>query len=246
MKGVVLCGGLGTRLEPLTKVTNKHLLPVYDRPMVFYPLQTLQKAGIKEVMVVVAGEFAGDFIRILKNGEEFGFTKLVYGYQEKPNGGIADALRLAEDFADGDDITVVLGDNTTNANISFLKEDRMFHPSMLEETPRAHLFLKKVTDPHRFGVPTISNNKIIEIIEKPAIPKSDYAITGMYIYDKNVFNYIKKSKPSERGELEITDINNLYIENGEISYTILGDDIFWKDAGTFGSLFEASKYWKNK
>ena len=234
MKGVILCGGLGSRLYPLTHVTNKHLLPVYDRPMVFYPIQTLVKAGIKEVLVIVGGPFAGSFISILKNGKDFGLRKLEYAYQEG-EGGIAHALSLAEDFAKGDSITVILGDNVTDSNIS--KQVKAFKRG-------ATIFLKKVKDLNRYGVPVFKKDKIIKIEEKPKKPKSDYAVTGLYIYDNNCFKYIHKIKPSARGELEITDVNNFYIKNKSLNWGVL--DGYWQDAGTIASLYNANEYWAKR
>ncbi len=236
MKGVVLAGGLGTRLYPLTYATNKHLLPVYNKPMVFYPIETLVRAGIEEILVVTGGPHAGHFLRVLKNGKEIGVDHLEYVFQEKPDGGIADALSLAEDFADGKPITVILGDNTTDAKIK--KHVESFDGG-------AMIFLKKVPDPERFGVPEFDNkNNIIKIEEKPKIPKSAYAVTGVYIYDKNVFEIIKKLKPSKRGQLEITDVNNTYIKRGKLRWSELKG--FWTDAGTYASLFKANKYWALK
>lgn len=238
MKGVVLAGGLGTRLYPLTYATNKHLLPVYDRPMIYYPIQTLAKAGIKDILVVVSGPHAGHFIRVLKNGEDFHINHLEYAYQEKPDGGIADALALAEDFADKESITVILGDNTTDADLS---------QGVSNFKDGSVVYLKKVPDPERFGVPKFDKNdpkKIIEIIEKPKSPPSNYAVTGVYIYDNNVFKYIKDCKPSKRGQLEITDVNNIYISNGKLTWREL--DGYWLDCGTFNTLFTAGKYWSKK
>ena len=238
MKGVILAGGLATRLYPVTFATNKHLLPVYDKPMIFYPIQTLVKAGIKEILIIVSGPHSGHFIRVLKNGKELGVSHLEYAYQEKPNGGIADALSLAEDFADGGPITVILGDNTTDADIS--EEVKKFKKG-------AVVFLKKVPDPERFGVPKFDpndNSKIIEIIEKPKKPPSNYAVTGVYIYDNKVFDHIKKCKPSWRGELEITDVNNYYIKDKELTWAELKG--YWWDAGTFPTLLYANVYWAKK
>ncbi|HKC14979.1 MAG TPA: sugar phosphate nucleotidyltransferase [Patescibacteria group bacterium] len=238
MKGVILAGGLGTRLYPLTHVSNKHLLPIYDKPMIFYPIQTLVNAGIKEVLIVTSGPHVGHFLGVLKNGKELGLDHLEYAYQEKPDGGIADALSLAEDFADGDSVTVILGDNATDADIA---------SAVSNFKDGALLFLKKVSDPHRFGVAVFDAKdpkKIAQIEEKPKTPKSDMAVTGLYIYDSKVFKYIKEVKPSARGELEITDVNNKYIENGELRWTELRG--FWSDAGTFDSLFQTSSYWANK
>jgi len=209
MKGVILAGGLGTRLEPLTLATNKHLLPIFDQPMIFYPIKTLVKAGIKEVMIVTSGPHAGHFIRVLKNGKELGLKHLEYGYQNNPVGGIADALSVSQDFADNGSIAVILGDNTTDADIG--SAVRKFQEGAL-------IFLKKVPDPKRFGVPVFDKKdrkKIIKIEEKPRKPKSPYAVTGLYIYDNQVFDYIKKCKPSKRGQLEITEVNNYYIKAGK-------------------------------
>lgn len=238
MKGIILAGGLGTRLYPLTHATNKHLLPVFDQPMVFYPIQTLVQSGIKDIMVVVSGPHSGHFIRVLKNGKELGAEHLEYAYQENPEGGIADAMRLAEDFADGGPITVILGDNTTDADVA--EPIKSFKKGAL-------VFLKKVPDPERFGVPVFDPNdksKIIQIEEKPKEPKSEYAVTGLYIYDNKVFNFIKQIEPSDRGQLEITDVNNLYIEAGELTWAPLNG--FWTDAGTVESLFRANAYWAKK
>lgn len=239
MKGVILAGGLGTRLYPLTYVTNKHLLPIYDKPMIFYPIQTLVNAGIKEILIVTSGPHVGHFLGVLKNGKELG-VKLEYAYQEKPDGGIADALSLAEDFADGNNIAVILGDNTTDADIS---------DTVSSFQDGAIVFLKQVQDPKRFGIAVFDgNNKenIVRIDEKPQNPESNYAVTGLYIYDKNVFDFIKKCDPNfaGRGELEITEVNNFYIQNGKLRWKELTG--FWSDAGTFDSLFHASSYWYQK
>jgi len=235
MRGVVLAGGLGTRLHPLTFATNKHLLPVFDKPMIFYPIETLVRAGITEVMVITGGPHAGDFIRVLKNGKELGLTHLEYAYQEG-GGGIADALSLAEDFAGGKPIIVILGDNTTDADISQVVQ------SFREG---AVVFLKEVPDPQRFGVPRFSKEgRIVEIIEKPVEPPSQFAVTGLYIYDAQVFNYIRTLAPSARGELEITDVNNCYLRDGKLSWALL--EGFWSDAGTFESLVRVSVYWARK
>lgn len=237
MKGVVLAGGLGTRLYPLTYATNKHLLPVFDKPMVFYPIFTLVRAGIKEIMVVTGGPHAGHFIRVLKNGKQLGIKHLEFAYQEN-EGGIAHALSLAEDFSDNGPLAVILGDNTTDADIS--KEVASFKEG-------AMIFLKEVPDPERFGVPVFDKRnpkKIIKIEEKPRKPKSSYAVTGLYIYDHKVFDYIKMTRPSKRGELEITDVNNFYIKEGKLRWAELKG--FWSDAGTFRTLFLASQYWAKK
>jgi len=237
MKGVVLAGGLGTRLYPLTFATNKHLLPVFDKPMIFYPIQTLVRAGIREILVVTGGPYAGHFLRVLKNGKELGVKHLEYAYQEG-EGGIAQALSLTEDFADGGPLAVILGDNTTDANI---------RPVVERFKEGAVVFLKKVSDPKRFGVPVFSKKdpkKIIRIEEKPEKPRSSYAVTGLYIYDNRVFDFIRKCKPSARGELEITDVNNFYIKEGKLKWEELKG--WWLDSGTFETLFLANKYWAAK
>lgn len=236
MKGIILAGGLGTRLYPLTYATNKHLLPIYDKPMIFYPINTLVSAGIKEVMIVTGGPYAGHFIRVLKNGKELGLTHLEYAYQEK-EGGIADALSICEDFCGKESFTVILGDNTTDADIS---------GATSKFKSGAMIFLKKVPDPGRFGVPVFdkSNKKIIAIEEKPKNPQSPYSVIGLYVYDNKVFEYIRQIKPSGRGELEITDVNNLYIKKNEMSWSELGG--FWSDAGTFRSLYFANRFWAEK
>lgn len=238
MKGVILAGGLGTRLYPLTHATNKHLLPVYDQPMIFYPIQTLVRSGVKNIMIVTSGPHAGHFIQVLNNGKELGVDHLEYSYQENPVGGIADALRLTEDFADGEPLVVILGDNTTDANIG---------PVVKNFRKGALVFLKKVVDPKRFGVPVFDRKdkkKIVKIEEKPRDPKSDFAVTGLYIYDAKVFNYIRTMKPSSRGQMEITDVNNCYIRDRALVWSELTG--FWTDAGTFESLFQANLYWAKK
>lgn len=238
MKGIILAGGLATRLYPLTFATNKHLLPVYDKPMVFYPIATLVDAGITEILVVTSGPHAGHFISVLKNGKELGVTHLEYAYQENPKGGIADALALAEDFADGGPIAAILGDNTTDAD---------FSEAISTFVEGAMIFIKKVDDPTRFGVPRFDPadpTKIVEIVEKPADPPSNFAVTGLYLYDNNVFEAIKTCKPSDRGELEITDVNNYYINKGLLKWTEF--DGYWRDAGTMDTLFAAGSYWADK
>lgn len=238
MKGVILAGGLGTRLYPLTHVTNKHLLPVYDKPMIFYPIETLVKAGITEVLIVTSGPHVGDFLGVLKNGKELGLTHLEYAYQEKPDGGIADALSLAESFADNENLAVILGDNTTDADIS--ENVKSFKDGAL-------IFVKEVDDAKRFGVAVFDEKdqeKIIGIEEKPQNPKSNLAVTGLYFYDNNVFNIIKKIEPSQRGELEISDVNNEYIKEGKLKWAKLNG--YWSDAGTFKSLYLATRYWAEK
>jgi len=231
MKGVILAGGIGSRLYPLTRVTNKHLLPVYDRPMVYYPIQTLVNAGIRDILIVTGGQGAGDFLRLLGNGKDFGLKHLNYTYQEG-EGGIADALRLAEDFAEGDRICVVLGDNIIENNIRAACE------KFAHQERGAHIILKEVPDPERFGVPAFEDGKVIRIEEKPKAPPSQYAVIGIYMYDETVFERIRKLKPSGRGELEITDVNNQYLADRTLTYSIL--DGWWTDAGTFESLLRAT------
>lgn len=231
MKGVILAGGLGSRLRPLTKVTNKHLLPVYDKPMIYYPLETLCKAGISDIMIVTGGTSAGDFLRLLGNGREFGLNDIYYTYQEG-EGGIADALRLCEHFAEGDRICVILGDN-------IIQDDILPYRRAFDEQPNgARLLLKEVHDPERFGVAEVAGDRIVGIVEKPTEPKSSYAVTGVYFYDATVFDYIKDLKPSKRNELEITDVNNAYLAAGNLRYDILAG--WWTDAGQFESLHHAS------
>jgi glucose-1-phosphate thymidylyltransferase len=232
MKGIVLAGGLGTRLHPLTKVTNKHLLPVYNRPMIYYPIQTLVNVGIRDILLVTGGNNAGDFLKLLGNGREFGLKHLDYTYQEG-EGGIADALRLAEHFADREPVCVVLGDNIIERNI--VRAARAFH----EQKVGAKILLKEVKDPQRFGVPVLDGNKVVRIEEKPAQPRSPYAVTGIYFYDARVFEIIHTLTPSGRGELEITDVNNAYIEAGQLTWDVL--DGWWTDAGTIESLLLANQ-----
>jgi len=231
MKGVILAGGLGSRLHPLTKITNKHLLPVYDQPMVYYPIRTLINAGIKDIMIVTGGNSAGDFLRLLGNGKGFGLKHLNYTYQEG-EGGIADALSLVEHFADDGPVCVVLGDNIIEGNVrDAAKEYR-------QQGKGAKILLKKVPDPQRFGVPELDGKRVLQIEEKPTSPKSDMAVIGIYFYDSTVFDIIKTLVPSGRGELEITDVNNHYIDRGEMTWNEL--EGWWTDAGTFGSLLNAS------
>lgn len=231
MKGAVLAGGSGSRLYPLTKITNKHLLPVYDKPMIFYPIQTLVNAGITEILVVTGGKNAGDFLRLLGNGREFGLKRLHYAYQEG-EGGIAEALSLAEPFAEGEELCVVLGDNLMEYNLCAAVE------SFQKQALGARVILKEVPDPGRFGVPEIRGRHIVRIEEKPKAPKSAYAVTGFYFYDATVFDKIRRLTPSGRGELEITDVNNCYLQEGTLTFDIL--DGWWTDAGTFESLLRAS------
>jgi glucose-1-phosphate thymidylyltransferase len=231
MKGVILAGGLGRRLHPLTKITNKHLLPVYDKPMIFYPLQTLINAGIDDILIVTGGNDAGDFLRLLGNGKEFGLKHLNYTYQEG-EGGIADALALAEHFSDYEKIVVILGDNVIEGNIAETVKD------FRKQKEGAKILLKEVPDPQRFGVPEIVDGNIVRIEEKPMVPKSKYAVIGIYMYDSKVFDIIGTLKPSHRGELEITDVSNAYIREGKMAYGVLQG--WWSDAGTFASLLRTS------
>jgi glucose-1-phosphate thymidylyltransferase len=231
MKGIVLAGGLGSRLRPLTAVTNKHLLPVYDQPMIYYPIQTLVNAGVTDIMIVTGGNSAGDFLRLLGNGKAFGLKHLNYAYQEG-EGGIADALSLVEHFAAGDSICVVLGDNIIEGNIGAAA--RAYHA----QGRGAKIILRRVPDPQRFGVPVLAGPQVVRIEEKPAEPKSEYAVIGIYMYDGEVFDIIRTLQPSGRGELEITDVNNAYIERDEMTWDEL--EGWWTDAGTFESLLLAS------
>jgi len=242
MKGIILAGGTGSRLYPLTKVTNKHLLPVYNQPMIYYPLNTLVKAGIREIMIVSGPGHAGHFLELLGSGAEFGI-KLTYEIQEKA-GGIAEALGCAENWADDENVAVILGDNIFEDDVQF---------DITSFKNGAKIFLKEVPDASRFGVVELKKKRLISIEEKPEIPKSNYAVTGLYLYDSKVFSIIKKLKPSGRGELEITDVNNSYLKKGMMQYSILKG--YWSDAGTFDSLLRASllvqKYslkitWKEK
>ncbi|MCS7313917.1 MAG: sugar phosphate nucleotidyltransferase [Bryobacterales bacterium] len=231
MKGVVLAGGTGSRLYPLTKITNKHLLPVYDRPMIFYPIEMLVEAGIRDILIVTGGRNAGDFLRLLGNGREFGLSHLNYTYQEG-EGGIAEALSLAEHFADGQKICVVLGDNLIEGSIRGAVEE------FRRQERGARILLKEVPDAERFGVAEIRGDRIVRIEEKPRHPKSRYAVTGIYMYDNTVFDKIRRLVPSARGELEITDVNNMYIEEGTMTFSFL--EGWWTDAGTFDSLLRAA------
>lgn len=231
MKGVVLAGGTGSRMFPLTKITNKHLLPIYDKPMIYYPIQTLVEAGIRDIMIVTGGRNAGDFLRLLANGKEFGLVHLDYTYQEG-EGGIADALALAEHFADGQKLCVVLGDNIIEGSIREAVQD------FSKQERGAKILLKEVPDAERFGVAEIDGNSIVGIEEKPAKPKSDYAVIGIYMYDETVFDKTRTLVPSHRGELEITDVNNAYIREGTMTFAHL--DGWWTDAGTFDSLLRAN------
>src|SRR5580698_9244804 len=233
MKGVVLAGGTGSRLNPLTRVTNKHLLPIYDKPMIYYPIQTLVNAGITEILLVTGGKNAGEFLRLLGNGKEFGLKHMNYTYQER-EGGIAEALGLAEHFADGEPICVILGDNLIENNITAAAEN------FRKQAHGAKVILKQVPDAQRFGVAEINGNQVVKIEEKPVDPKSDYAVIGIYFYDGSVFEKIHRLKPSGRGELEITDVNNFYIQEDTLTYEML--DGWWTDAGTFESLLRANNF----
>ena len=231
MKGVVLAGGTGSRLNPLTRVTNKHLLPVYDKPMVYYPIQTLVNAGIQEILLVTGGKNAGEFLRLLGNGRDFGLKHIHYTYQEG-EGGIAEALGLAEHFADGDPVCVVLGDNIIENNVLQAVEN------FKRQSSGAKILLKEVQDAERFGVAEVRGDRVVGIEEKPRNPRSNFAVIGVYLYDSTVFRKIRRLKPSGRGELEITDVNNFYLEEGNLTYEIL--DGWWTDAGTFESLLRAN------
>jgi glucose-1-phosphate thymidylyltransferase len=231
MKGIVLAGGIGSRLHPLTKITNKHLLPIYNKPMIYYPIETLVNAGISEIMIVTGGRNAGDFLRLLANGKEFGLKHLDYTYQEG-EGGIADALSLTEHFAEGEKVCVILGDNIIERNIRRAADEFRRQPA------GAKILLKEVSDAERFGVAEIRGDRIAGIEEKPPRPKSNYAVIGIYFYDGGVFEKVKKLKPSNRGELEITDVNNAYIQEGAMTYDFL--EGWWTDAGTFDSLRRAT------
>jgi len=231
MKGVILAGGLGTRLYPLTKVTNKHLLPIHDKPMIYYPIQALINAGIDDILIVTGGNNAGDFLKLLGNGKDFGLKHINYTYQEG-EGGIAEALGLAEFFAAGDKTCVVLGDNIIEKNVRKAVE------AFRKQKGGAKILLKEVPDPERFGVPELRGDRIVKVEEKPEEPKSSYAVIGIYLYDAAVFDVVKTLKPSHRGELEITDVNNRYIEKGLMTWDIL--EGWWTDAGTFESLLRAN------
>lgn len=231
MKGVILAGGLGTRLYPLTKITNKHLLPVYSKPMITYPVECLVRAGIDDILIVTGGNHPGDFLRLLGNGKEYGVNNISYAYQEG-EGGIADALALAENHAACGPVCVVLGDNLLEKTI------RVAVDEYRKQGKGARILLKEVEDPKRFGVPVLEGNRVIKIIEKPEDPPSCFAVTGIYMYDTQVFDFIKTLNPSQRGELEITDVNNLYINQGTMTWSLI--DGWWTDAGTFDSLLKAS------
>jgi glucose-1-phosphate thymidylyltransferase len=231
MKGVILAGGLGTRLYPLTKITNKHLLPIYDRPMIYYPIEALIGAGIRDIMIVTGGKKSGDFLSLLGNGSDFGLKHLNYTYQ-KGEGGIAEALGLCEHWAAGEPVCVILGDNIIEKNVA--RAVRNFS----EQRVGAKIMLKEVHDPQRFGVAELKGERVLAIEEKPKSPKSNLAVIGIYLYDARVFEIIKTLEPSDRGELEITDVNNWYIRDGSMTCEVL--DGWWTDAGTFESLLRAA------
>jgi len=231
MKGVILAGGLGTRLYPLTKITNKHLLPIFDRPMIYYPIEALVNAGITDIMIVTGGKKSGDFLSLLGNGSDFGLKHLNYTYQ-KGEGGIAEALGLCEHWASGDEICVILGDNIIEHNIAHAVRN------FREQKGGAKIMLKEVHDPERFGVANLKGDKVVGIEEKPRNPVSNRAVIGIYMYDARVFEIIKTLEPSDRGELEITDVNNWYIRDGSMTYEVL--EGWWTDAGTFESLRRAA------
>ncbi|HEB54101.1 MAG TPA: spore coat protein [bacterium] len=232
MKGVVLAGGLGSRLYPLTKITNKHLLPVFDKPMIYYPIQCLVNAGITDILIVTGGNYAGHFLQLLRNGSDFGLRRLGYAYQEG-EGGIADALKLAEEFADGESIAVVLGDNIIEGNIKKAVDD------FEQQGKGAKILLKEVHDPERFGVATVDGDgKVLRIVEKPKEPETNLAVIGIYMYDAEVFEICRDLKPSDRGELEITDVNNEYVRRGTLTSEVLKG--WWTDAGTFESLYRSA------
>lgn len=237
MKGVILAGGMGSRLRPMTLVTNKHLLPVFDRPMIYYPIQTLLNAAIHDILIVTGGEHAGDFLKLLRNGKHLGIRHLEYAYQEG-EGGIADALKLAEDFADGDKVCVVLGDNIIQGNVRRAAGD------FFTQRSGAKVMLKEVPDPERFGVVRFEgegpSRRIAEILEKPKNPPSRFAVTGIYFYDADVFTMCNSLDPSARGELEITDVNNMYLKRGDLTYDVL--EGWWTDAGTIESLYRAATF----
>ena len=237
MKGIVLAGGTGSRLSPLTRVTNKHLLPIYDKPMIYYPLHTLVEAGIQDILIVTGGNNAGDFLRLLRNGKDFGLNQLSFAYQEG-EGGIADALRLAEPFAAGEKICVILGDNILENSIRGARE-RFEH-----QRDGALILLKEVQDPERFGVPVFEGKRIVRIEEKPKVSGSPYAVIGVYFYDATVFDRVRTLRPSGRGEFEITDVNNSFLFEEQLSYDVI--DGGWTDAGTFESLWRATKMVREK
>ena len=232
--GIVCAGGLGTRMYPLTYATSKHLLPIYNKPMIYYPIQTLVNAGIKDVVIVTGGPHAGHYMQVLRDGKDLGLNHIYYAYQAQ-EGGISQAIACADPYAEGKDVAVILGDNCTDANIT--KEIQEF-------TDGAMVFLKEVSDPQRFGVPEFKDGRLAAIYEKPQVPPSNYAVTGVYLYDKTVFDRIRELKPSVRGELEVTDLNNSYLKDGKLNWSKLQG--YWRDAGEFEAMYEVSTYWRNK
>ncbi|OGX39147.1 MAG: spore coat protein [Omnitrophica WOR_2 bacterium RIFCSPHIGHO2_02_FULL_68_15] len=232
MKGIILAGGLGKRLWPLTKITNKHLLPVYDRPMIYYPILSLVEAGIRDILIVTGGNHAGEFLRLLGNGSSFGLSHINYTYQEG-EGGIAQALGLARHFAGGHRSVVILGDNILENSIL------PYVDGFRRQKRGARVLLKEVEDPQRFGVATLKDGRIRRIVEKPRRPKSNLAVTGVYMYDQTVFDIVKGLKPSGRGELEITDVNNAYLRRKQLEFDVL--EGWWTDSGTFDSLLRANQ-----
>lgn len=240
MRGLIVAGGLGTRLGLLTQSNNKHLLPIYDKPMIFYPLETLVSAGIKEIGIVVSGPFAGNFIKVLNNGKEFGLNSISFFYQDKADGGIADAIKAAQPFIEGHKVAVILGDNTTDADISEdVKEFSIPHIT------GAKMFLKEVPDPENFGCPCFNpDGSVSEIVEKPVNPGSNYAVTGLYLFDEILSTLLDQVSPSHRNQLEITDVLNLYLKENKLKHAHLNG--YWQDAGTYDNLLKANIYWAKK
>jgi glucose-1-phosphate thymidylyltransferase len=236
MKGVILAGGRGTRLYPCTRVINKHLLPIYDQPMIYYPVQTLVNAGCKEILIVTGGENPGEFMKLLKNGKELGLDSILYAYQENPVGGIADALSLAKSFVGKEKFCVVLGDNLILENLS-----EPFKQYVTEPQGSAKIFIKEIDNPTAFGVAEINEGKVINIIEKPRHPTTNLAVIGVYLYDHTVFDIIQTIQPSKRGELEITDVNMAYVKKDAMTYAQLDPASEWLDTGSFDSLYEANQ-----
>lgn len=240
MRGLIVAGGLGTRLGYLTQTNNKHLLPIYDMPMIFYPLQTLVKAGIRDIAIVVSGPFAGNVLKVLNNGKDFGLSGVSFFYQEKPDGGIADAIKSAVSFVKNNKVAVILGDNTTDADISV--DVKSFDQP---DVQGAKIFLKEVLDPQHFGCPAFDKTgKITSVIEKPAAPPSKFAVTGLYLFDELLFYFLNNIVPSERGQLEVTDLLNAYLKMNKLQHTTLNG--YWQDAGTYENLLKASAYWAGK
>ncbi len=234
MKGIILAGGKGTRLRPLTKITCKQLLPVYDKPMIYYPINTLVTSGIKDILIIIAPEYSGQFLNLLGSGKEYG-ARFSYAIQEEPRG-LADAFIVGEDFIDNDNVTLILGDNIFEKDFS--KEITSFKSGGM-------VFAKKVSDPQRFGVVEFDEHmNATRIVEKPKDPVSDYAVVGLYVYDKNAVQYAKDLDPSDRGEIEITDLNNIYLKKGNLKVNIF--EGLWEDAGSFESLLRVSNYMANK